>query len=198
MLNSATSALYEGLLREVGWVHGKVELFRDLTEQFIPGSNAFYGAQPLLEVVYWLTFDSICLSISRILDPPRTGNHENASFRNFLEQVQNQLPQPALVVFESELKEAEKLAGPFRDWRNKWIGHNDLKAITSGQARPTISVDQMTVMLGHLANAMNALRVKDVDYNSGLLRGDIAILKRNLQWAKQYAQSLATNHGYAE
>lgn len=200
MLDSDTLALHKGLQREVAWIHGKIEIYKELTTEFLPDPQQYYGAQPLLEVVYWLTFESICLSISRALDPPQTGTYENASLRNLLEKMKGQVSTSILADFESEPQEAEGLAQPYREWRNKWIGHNDLAAITKGHARPSISADQMTAISGHLAKAMNVLHSRvfsyDMDYNSGLMRGYIRILKRNLQWARKYAQSLATANPY--
>jgi hypothetical protein len=190
-LSDSTRKLFDGLAREIGLLHGKFNIYKELSDSRI---EEFGGLDSLTRILYWLLFDEICLSVSRVLDPPATAGHPNASMPALGEMLSRELPPLIIDEFGRCLDEAILLAGPFREWRNKWIAHNDLEAIRTGSDRPPIPIEKIAAELAYLASAMNIIHSKVLNYtmiyDSTLWAGQVSLLKRNLRWARDHSQCL--------
>ena len=194
-LTADTKQLFDGLAKEIGLLHGKFNIYKELSNSNLGiRTEEFWGQDSLARILYWLIFDEMCLSISRVLDPPSMGGHANASLPALREMLMNELPSSLNDEYDTCLAQALSLAGPFREWRNKWIAHNDLQAITNGTNRPPIPIETISKVLAHLADTMNVIHNNVLHYtmiyDATLWAGEVSLLKRNLQWARDHTQCL--------
>jgi hypothetical protein len=102
-------------------------------------SDTAPGFFRLLQPVLW---DSMVLSICRMLDPEETGKFKNLSLRRLLKEEQGKavgsMSSERLKSAELAVEEAESKQAFARNWRDKRLSHNDLDQILLKQ--PTESV----------------------------------------------------------
>jgi hypothetical protein len=109
----------------------------------------------MLQVELW---ESRLLHIARITDASATGGKTNLTIRNFA----NLISDAATKTKVADLVEIAIKATDFcRDWRNRHIGHTDLKLATGEPAAPLADASrkQVTDALRAIADVMNAVEL---------------------------------------
>lgn len=91
--------------------------------------------------VRWALFDDMHMAISRLTDPPITGNQRvknpkaNLVLEHLIDIIETDQPQSPTLVAElrAHLESARDKAKPIRAKRDTMIAHNDLPILTGGQ-----------------------------------------------------------------
>jgi hypothetical protein len=101
-------------------------------------------------------WDVTLLHIARLTDPPKTGNKDNLTIQNFPALVDNAKTKEALVSLLVIAKDKTEFC---RDWRNRYIAHNDLDLSLDRAAKPLADASRLQVKeaLKAISDVMNAV-----------------------------------------
>ena len=83
--------------------------------------------------------ESILMRLCRLMDPPKTGDYENASLQNLISKLPPNIASPdaQLLIDHWKAGNYQKL----RDMRNKSLGHNDFKKMSDEKISELWSLD---------------------------------------------------------
>jgi hypothetical protein len=82
-------------------------------------------------------WDVTLLHIARLTDPPKTGKKENLTIQNFFELVEDETTKETLARLLAIADEKTEFC---RDWRNRYIAHNDLDIVMERAAERRMPV----------------------------------------------------------
>jgi hypothetical protein len=101
-------------------------------------------------------WDVTLLHIARLTDPPKTGNKENLTILSFQTLVDDAKTKEKLAALLAIVKDKTEFC---RDWRNRYIAHNDLDIALERSANPLADASRLKVKeaLKAIADVMNAV-----------------------------------------
>jgi hypothetical protein len=101
-------------------------------------------------------WDVTLLHIARLTDPPKTGNKENLTIQNFPSLVDDAKTKEMLVALLAVVKNKTEFC---RDWRNRYIAHNDLDIALERSTTPLADASRQKVKeaLKAIVDVMNAV-----------------------------------------
>jgi hypothetical protein len=92
----------------------------------------------------------VFLALARLTDPPKTSGFENISIRRLVNSLPADLDAAMRSGLDAEVAELEKRAEPVREWRMKYLAHNDLGR-GLGEALATVSIEVVRDVLHRIA-----------------------------------------------
>jgi hypothetical protein len=98
----------------------RIDMLNETASQF------FY----IVEKSLWNT---ILIHITRLTDPPQSGNRKNLSLKHLLVLLSDDKLKSELTTYIKEVIEKSKFC---RDWRNRLIAHNDYELVLYDNAKP--------------------------------------------------------------
>jgi hypothetical protein len=133
-LDAKLGAVFHALNNEVAWLHVKWEEYHELfgtSPQRIDILNKAAGLfSRIIQEALW---ESVLLELTRLTDPIEIRGRSNLT----IAQLPELCDEPALRSKVSELVATALNATKFaRDWRNRHIGHRDLKLAVDNAAKP--------------------------------------------------------------
>ena len=158
-----TGELAYELSRSITFLQLKWKLFRalygtsqeriDLLNRTAPTFFAFLDQ---------IMFHDVVLAITRLTDPPGTGNHQNASLARLIMLLAPHVGAAELAGWRSELKLLNGAVEPLRDTRNRFLAHDDLPATLNYHPRPIpgVSRAQMEAMLKRIRDLFDSIDTK--------------------------------------
>jgi len=189
-------ALYGTLEREVQWLHAKWKIFYQLfvvSEERVKflGNKApgFFG------IIQEVLRDDIFMALSRLTDPPRTGNKENLSLERFVEQLKESEESDFYRGVSKQLNRIQSHCKPFRDWRNRKIAHRDLPTALEYHPDPLPGInremieDALRMIAGLLNRVLKHFEDAETAYEPVFLRGDGNTIVHYLRQAEKSLRS---------
>jgi hypothetical protein len=156
-MGEALGTQYSVLRQEVVLLHRNwqqyVELFGTKPARIeLLNQSAPYFFRVLQEDLWDVTL----LHIARLTDPPKTGNKENLTIQTFLALVGAAKTKETLAALLAIVKEKTEFC---RDWRNRYIAHNDLDIALDRAANPLADASRLQVkeVLKAISDVMNAV-----------------------------------------
>ena len=91
-------------------------------------------AGPLMVLVREVLWEDLLLRVARLTDPVRTGKHQNLTLQQIPEFFDDQPEKHRDLT--RQVQAADEAADFARDWRNRSIGHKDLRHSLNREAKP--------------------------------------------------------------
>lgn len=140
------AAVYEALKTEVTWLHGRWICYRQLfgtSEKRIEllnecASTFFYIIQDVL-------IDEVQVSLSKLTDPAKTGQHDNLSLEQLQSRLEQQGPSALAQANRAVLDILKKKCELSRQWRNKQLAHLDLQISMKASPNPLPGISRQMV-----------------------------------------------------
>ena len=148
--------IYEGIDKDVTWLHGKWKIYRQLygtSQENIDLLN--YSASTVFRVLQRVLYNDILLSLSRLTDPKTSFNKENRSLELLISRIDSSKHENLVSSMKVMLKVLRDQCEPFRIQRNKKIAHTDLDTALKVRSIPGVSRKQIGDALSTLSDLMN-------------------------------------------
>ena len=100
------------------------------------GSNVFQLLQKLI-------IDDVMMSLCRLSDPPKSMGHENASLRNLISKLEQELPSTSREKIDAKLTELTEHLGKVTILRNKALSHTDMTHALNTEMLPRPTYDEI-------------------------------------------------------
>lgn len=156
-MGEALGAQYSLLWQEVALLHRNWQQYAELfgtkpSRIELLNETAPYFFRMLQDDLWDVTL----LHIARLTDPPKTGNKENLTIQNFPSLVDDAKTKETLVALLAIAKDKTEFC---RDWRNRYIAHNDLDIALERSANALADGSRLKVKeaLKAIADVMNAI-----------------------------------------
>lgn len=200
--------VWTALREEVVGLHGVRKVMLDLfgrDEDTVALLNRSAGT--LFSIVETLLIRDLIMGIGRLTDPAVQGKGKGAKMNLSVERlldlpwISNSPERQRLV--QEKLQMVSTSTEPFRDHRNKKIGHLDLATRIGDEVLPGLTVSHVDIALRAIADAMNAA---NPDQNSTTFYADVIHsggadslvnrLRQAEKWRRQEQERItATLHG---
>ncbi len=154
--------LFEVLWQELCGFSAKWNLYLDLfgtekTRDVL--SDTAPGAFELIESALR---NDMTMSLGRMMDPATTGGKQNLSIERLLAVLKSSCPPALHDSWVHKLQEIRAHAAPFKELRNRMIGHTDLRTALASTADPTMAVARPHVAKARtlIAELLNKISVQ--------------------------------------
>jgi hypothetical protein len=145
-MSNATKEVFDYLKLEVLTLHVIwLRIFRPL---FASEENAklFYHATPnTFGVFQGALLDNVCLALTRLADPPQSMNKDNMCLAQLINTLDPNADQDLIKTLETQLECFKQKCQLFRDRRNRWTAHRDLKTVQDMTIDPPPSFSRADV-----------------------------------------------------
>jgi len=184
--------VYEGLRREIQWLQAKWQIFCQL---FVVSEEQTYllnrKAPGFFRIVYGVLLDDVFMSLSRLIDPARTGPKENLCLARLIELI-GASDNPEFYREIGDMQERIRShCEPFRKRRNRTLAHSDLSTSLENHADPLpgISIRMIKEGLQMVRDLMNCIEdqfdLPRILYEDPIIRGDGKTLVACLREAEE-------------
>lgn len=123
------------------------------------GSNVFLLFQKLI-------IDDVMMSLCRLSDPPKSMGYENASLRNLVGKLEEELPQESRKTIETKLTELTQHLVQVTTLRNKSLSHTDLSHALNTELLPRPTYDELERAIQAATCILNEITGAIFNYNS--------------------------------
>ena len=126
------------------------------------GSNVFQLFQKLI-------IDDVMMSLCRLSDPPKSMGHENASLRNLISKLEQELPSTSREKIDAKLTELTEHLGEITILRNKALSHTDMTHALNTEMLPRPTYDEIDGAIDSVENILNEITGRVFDYSGAYL-----------------------------
>jgi hypothetical protein len=160
--------VFEPLKNELIFIHAKWGLYRQLFATNPDRVDLLNRcASELFGIFQEVLYDDVLMALFRLTEAAQTCGRDNCTLRRLLDIVRN--TRPALAAnLEARLASPRATLDKYSDWRNKRIGHNDLRAMyarLAGNSRlQGPSREEMEGVLRAVRGVLNGVQV---DFGDG-------------------------------
>ena len=133
----AIADLWSGLKSEVTWLHGRWIIYQQLygrSSERIDLLNR--SASTFFYIVQLSLLHDVQLSLSKLGDPPGSGDRKNMTLDALVEQLKDAGEKEVVVKIRSLVDAYHASCKKVRHRRNKWIAHFDLDTLLASKVTP--------------------------------------------------------------
>jgi hypothetical protein len=157
------AGIYEQLERDIIWLHGKWNIYRQLFGTD-PGRIEMLNecAPGFFRVCQDAFLHDVVLELSQLSDPAENFQQENLSLPALLKYIQSLNDPEFQATIQKHLDEVKAHCAPFRKWRHKRLAHRDLRVALKDTSDPLpgISRQKIEEVLRCIRELMNMVRLK--------------------------------------
>jgi hypothetical protein len=139
--------IFEALRNEVTFLHGIWDAYDQLfgTQEAVAALNE--TAPGAFSLIGYVFRHELVMAFSRITDPKATGKKENLTLQRLLHVVSEHTDDRTFVNgLESKLSAINASCEPFRDRRNRSIGHLDLSTALNSHPNPLPAIEREQIL----------------------------------------------------
>lgn len=122
------------------------------------GSNVFQLLQKLI-------IDDVMMALCRLSDPPKSMGRENASLRNLVGKLEQELPSESREKINAKLTELSEHLKKVTILRNKALSHTDLAHALNTELLPRPTYDEMDGAINAVTSVLNEITGRVFDYS---------------------------------
>ncbi|KVR16155.1 hypothetical protein WK11_25645 [Burkholderia ubonensis] len=158
--------IWASLHADVVWLHGRWIVYRQLY-----GTNKARvdllneAAANVASIIHDVLLHDVQLSISKIGDPPGSGDRKNLTLRRLQLELRSAGETEIADAMTPRLETFDAACEKVRHRRNKWIAHSDLTTLLKARATPLLgpSRQEIETALAALRHVMNCVELKYTD-----------------------------------
>ncbi|KVT36632.1 hypothetical protein WM08_30080 [Burkholderia ubonensis] len=158
--------IWISLHADVVWLHGRWIIYRQLY-----GTNKARvdllneAAANVASIIHDVLLHDVQLSISKIGDPPGSGDRKNLTLRRLQLELRNAGETEVADMMTPRLEAFDAACEKVRHRRNKWIAHSDLTTLLTARATPLLGPSRQEIenALAALRDVMHCVELKYTD-----------------------------------
>jgi hypothetical protein len=182
----ASTPIFRHLQEFVAVIHARWVIYRKLyltNQERVRLLNTiaggfFYDIQNVL-------FSYVVLGICKLTDKPEMRGKKNLVLKRLCNELKSENEIALAESLEKRLEIIEQKCGPFRDYRNQWISHHDLKTAIQEEQHPILNQVMVEDVLELIHGFMNEVE-GDCGFDNIVVPGDADALLTALIQAHEY------------